>query len=488
VRLPQALRRPADAVEGMRWLYALTAVISLLLCLPAPLSAATPVTVTLTVSGSATLIGSWLLGYFRRESPLLLGVVDAIGLTAFTLACPTPAVAFSFAFSGLWFRALYGSVGRAVVLCVFYAAGLTAALLLWDVVPGDRPTPDPMPIVGTFPCMVLVVIVGRVLATHLFLRAEAADRDAAIMRFGTAMLEFAERDEILRLAGNACNEIAAATRGLRLIAVFRDPGGRLTTRTAGPFRRGLAELPSGVLTPAGGGMSVTDPAHLDAAAGQRCAWQAIVLPDHPDGAWMVLGAPKRVPTEAVMAVTSLSTQVTLALRNSDVRQALTRQARTDALTGLANRAAFTETVQQALHAATGPVALLFVDLDGFKAVNDRLGHQAGDDLLRRVADRLGTLGGVCGRIGGDEFAILLTGVGEDAVDRIAGVVVAALSEPIPVAGSVAQVGASVGVAVAGPGDTIDADQLLHRGDVAMYEAKAAGKNQVRRYGTVPAIA
>jgi diguanylate cyclase (GGDEF)-like protein len=203
---------------------------------------------------------------------------------------------------------------------------------------------------------------------------------------------------------------------------------------------------------------------------------------------MVLGAPKRVPTEAVMAVTSLSTQVTLALRNSDVRQALTRQARTDALTGLANRAAFTETVQQALHAATGPVALLFVDLDGFKAVNDRLGHQAGDDLLRRVADRLGTLGGVCGRIGGDEFAILLTGVGEDAVDRIAGVVVAALSEPIPVAGSVAQVGASVGVAVAGPGDTIDADQLLHRGDVAMYEAKAAGKNQVRRYGTVPAIA
>jgi diguanylate cyclase (GGDEF)-like protein len=488
VKLAQALRRPADAVEGMRWLYALTAVISLLLSLPAPLSAATPVTVTLAASGSAILIASWLLGYFRRESPLVLGVVDAIGLTAFTLACPTPAVAFSFAFSGLWFRALYGSVARAVVLCAFYATGLTAALLLWGLVPGDRPTPDPTPIVGTFPCMVLVVIVGRVLANHLFLRAEAADRDAAIVRFGTAMLEFPERDSILRLAGDACTEIAAATRGLRLIAVFRDPNGELTTRTSGPFRRQLTELPAGVLDAADDGMTVTDPAYLDAAAGERCAWHIIVLPDHPDGAWMVLGAPKRVPAEAVMAVTSLSTQVTLALRNSEVRRALTRQARTDALTGLANRAAFTEMLHHALHSATAPIALLFVDLDGFKAVNDRLGHQAGDDLLRSVADRLGPLGGVCGRLGGDEFAILLTGVAEETADRIAQDVVAEVSEPIPVAGTVAQVTASVGVAVARPGHTIDADQLLHRGDVAMYEAKAQGKNQVRRYGAVPTAA
>jgi diguanylate cyclase (GGDEF)-like protein len=180
--------------------------------------------------------------------------------------------------------------------------------------------------------------------------------------------------------------------------------------------------------------------------------------------------------------------VTLALRNSDVRRALTHQARTDALTGLANRAAFTETLQQALHAATEPVALLFVDLDGFKAVNDRLGHQAGNDLLRCVADRLGRLGGVCGRLGGDEFAILLTGVGEETAERIAASVVAEVSEPIPVAGSVAQVSASVGVAVAVPGDTIDGDQLLHRGDVAMYEAKARGKNQVRHYGAVSTAA
>jgi diguanylate cyclase (GGDEF)-like protein len=134
------------------------------------------------------------------------------------------------------------------------------------------------------------------------------------------------------------------------------------------------------------------------------------------------------------------------------------------------------------------VALLYVDLDNFKPVNDRFGHRAGDELLRQVADRLAALDGVCGRIGGDEFAIMLTGVPEDAALRAADAVVAAVGAPVPVAGAVAQVGASVGVTLAGPGDGVDAEQLLHRGDVAMYQAKARGKNGVARYDAVPTAA
>jgi diguanylate cyclase (GGDEF)-like protein len=489
VRLPEALRRPAGAVEGMRWLYALTAVLALLLCLPAPLSTATPATAALALGGGAVLITSWLVTYRRRGSSLASGVIDAVGLMLFTLACPAPAVAFSFAFSGLWFRALYGSVTRAVVLCAFYAAGLTAALALWGVVPGDRPMPDPLPILGTFPCMFLVVIVGRLLAAGLFAREEAAVRDAAIVRFGTAMLEAPDSEVVLQLAGDACREICAATPGLRLIAAFRTSSGDLTARTAGPFADRIESLPAGVLTGAGDDVVITDPAGLDAAAGETCAWTAVEIPDEPAGAWMLIGAPKRVPTEAVLAVRSLSNQVTLALRNSGVRRELTRQARTDALTGLANRAAFTRTVRAALDEdAAGPVALLFVDLDDFKPVNDRYGHRAGDELLAQVAQRLAALGGVCGRLGGDEFAILLTGADGDTADRTAADVVAAVAEPFPVAGTTVRVGASVGVALAEAGSGVDAEQLLHQGDVAMYRAKAQGKNGVGRYGAVPAPA
>jgi diguanylate cyclase (GGDEF)-like protein len=134
------------------------------------------------------------------------------------------------------------------------------------------------------------------------------------------------------------------------------------------------------------------------------------------------------------------------------------------------------------------VAVLFVDLDNFKPVNDQLGHRAGDELLREVADRLAALGGICGRLGGDEFAIMLTGVTAEDAERVAHAVVAAVGEPVPVAGSVARVGASVGVALAGPGDGADAEQLLHYGDVAMYQAKATGRNRVTRYDAVPAAA
>jgi diguanylate cyclase (GGDEF)-like protein len=457
-----------------------------LLTVPAPLAAANPATATLALAGAAILISSWLVSYRRRTSPLVLGVVDAIGVAAFALACPVPAAAFSFAFSGLWFRALYGSVTRAVVQCAFYAGGFVLALVFWDLVPGDRVRPETMAIVGTFPVMFLVVIVGRMLAAGVFLRAEAAGRDAAIVRFGTAMMEFHQPDEILRLAGAACKEITEATAGLRLIAVFRSAEGELTARSAGPFRQRPDTLPPGVLAVGDGGAVVTDPEFLNAAAGERCGWQVFVIPDHPEGAWMLLGAPRQVTAEVLMAVRSLSNQVTLALRNSEVRRELTHRARTDSLTGLPNRAAFSETLQDALRTGAEPVALLFVDLDNFKPVNDRLGHRAGDELLREVADRLAALGGLCGRLGGDEFAVMLTGVTADAAEEVARAVVAAVGEPVPVAGSVAGVGASVGVALAAPGDGTDAEQLLHRGDVAMYQAKAAGRNRVARYDAVPA--
>jgi diguanylate cyclase (GGDEF)-like protein/PAS domain S-box-containing protein len=152
----------------------------------------------------------------------------------------------------------------------------------------------------------------------------------------------------------------------------------------------------------------------------------------------------------------------------------------DALTDLANRHA----VQVALDAATaragatgGALALLYVDLDGFKRINDSLGHAAGDALLRQVADRLRGLvrpGDVLARQGGDEFLIVLDDLGRDAESVAAGVsrrVVEALRKPFALRGAQVQVGVSVGASLY-PRDAQDAATLLRHADAAMYRAKA----------------
>ncbi|WP_432524168.1 diguanylate cyclase [Kineococcus sp. SYSU DK006] len=152
-----------------------------------------------------------------------------------------------------------------------------------------------------------------------------------------------------------------------------------------------------------------------------------------------------------------------------------RRADTDALTDLPNRRRLTELLADAV-AATGPGAggaLLVVDLDGFKQVNDTLGHHAGDELLRQVARRLlhGIRGvDVAARLGGDEFAVLLRGVGVPDALAGAGRLRAALAAPVVVDGRRARVGASIGVAALAdhPGDV---DGLLRAADGAMYEAK-----------------
>jgi len=167
----------------------------------------------------------------------------------------------------------------------------------------------------------------------------------------------------------------------------------------------------------------------------------------------------------------LSLRVTRALRRSaDAERGL---ARTDELTGLPNRRALLTALDD-VFARDTPAALLLLDLDRFKEVNDTLGHHVGDQLLRMVGQRLVDVvrdRGIVVRLGGDEFAVLLPGVGStlDAVgvsDRL----VAALEQPFPLSDLQVGVGTSIGVAVA-PTDATGPAELLQRADVAMYVAK-----------------
>ena len=192
---------------------------------------------------------------------------------------------------------------------------------------------------------------------------------------------------------------------------------------------------------------------------------------------------------AVLGATMNEAAASLAM----LRAELTHQAYHDALTGLANRAQFRARAERALASAVaegrpGRVAALVLDLDGFKTVNDSLGHAAGDRLLIEVAARLlnATRGSdTVARLGGDEFAVLLEHVRDEAdAEVVAERIVAAIRAPVPLDGAAtghAFVGASVGIARvsphASPDEAADVDALLRDADVAMYRAKARGKGQ-----------
>jgi diguanylate cyclase (GGDEF)-like protein len=163
---------------------------------------------------------------------------------------------------------------------------------------------------------------------------------------------------------------------------------------------------------------------------------------------------------------------------------LSYQAFHDPLTGLANRRRFITAVGESLAARAG-TAVLFLDLDDFKLVNDDMGHDAGDALLCAVGNRLVSAirpGDLCCRVGGDEFAVLLPATHEVVeAEGVARRLIEKLAEPVQIEGRQLVVPASVGVAVVAPGVTPPVDEVLRQSDVAMYQAKAAGKNRLATY-------
>ncbi len=157
-------------------------------------------------------------------------------------------------------------------------------------------------------------------------------------------------------------------------------------------------------------------------------------------------------------------------------------AQTDALTGLPNRMALLMRLAQLLPDArrhSWKVAMMFLDLDRFKTINDTLGHQVGDEMLREVACRLSSVvreTDFVARLGGDEFVIILPGINSPAdAASIASKVTAALSAPIEANGHELHTSPSIGISIF-PDDGTDGDTILKNADTAMYHAKAAGRN------------
>jgi len=381
--------------------------------------------------------------------------------------------------------ALRRSAGEAVATAVLVTtlAVVVAEALLDDAVVA-------VPLVA---CGVLLLLAYRAYSA-LHERHLGMER---LYRFSRAIGSRPEVDEVLRSVLVQARELLHAERaevhflpedlarpGLRVHLADR---GDLVREEAvsGPAGAWLLDAVVRAGTPVLVARDTRDPRELQFLAAHRMR-DAVVVPLRGEvgivGLLLVgdrLGEIRGFDAGDVRLSETVANHASFALRNGQLAGQLRHDSRHDALTGLPNRLHLHEELESAIRAVaagTSPgAAVMMMDLDGFKEVNDTLGHQQGDLLLKEVGLRLETTvgdRGVVARLGGDEFAVLLAGCAQpDEAMALAQEVLRALEQPVPLQDIEVDIAASVGVALA-PLHAQDASALLKRSDMAMYAAKA----------------
>jgi diguanylate cyclase (GGDEF)-like protein len=290
------------------------------------------------------------------------------------------------------------------------------------------------------------------------LTAERQRVDRALERLGAALAAGNEPETLLAVVAESALEATGAA-GARIL------------------RAGESVVLAG--EPSGGG----DPTAIPLGTAKAGEVEVLLLYPQPGS---------QLGEDALTAAHSLATQAAIALENARLHRILARQAVTDDLTQLANRRRFEEALEHEVSRVRrfgGGLSLILADLDDFKAINDRFGHQLGDDVLRMFADVVRTTVravDIPARQGGEEFAVILPGtdlgeatlVAERLRAKLAGQRISAPPE---------EIGVTVSLGVAAHDDDMGRGDLFALADQALYEAKAGGKNRVvaRRRGTIP---
>jgi diguanylate cyclase (GGDEF)-like protein len=329
---------------------------------------------------------------------------------------------------------------------------------------------------------------------------QAMARDQVLGDLGTALLTARESDAIHRLTVDAAERLVSSISTAALVVPGTDPArswwilaaaGTDADVIAGSEVTASA-LPDELIAHLMGGRAIeADPLALGvSAAGLAATTHSVLLLPlvAGDRFFAVLSVSAREPIRGDVrkSLEALRTQAALALETAALTAELTQQATHDSLTGLANRKLIHDRLESALSRVRrdgGQVATLLLDLNGFKQINDEFGHEAGDEVLRVVAQRLascvrGTGPTTVGRLGGDEFVVVVEDLADPAVAAIvADRITHALSSPMAVGDRVLRVRASIGAALSGPSAQCP-DQLLRIADAAMYESKREARRPV----------
>ncbi len=471
-RVGEGLRRTRRLTEVFAWITALGALGAVLgsSAGPARFAVVALILVVLVWWASRRRIGSWWLT-----------AVEALAITSGCLILSSPEPMLGFLFGATTRRAVRNELGP----CLLRAAPPFAGYLsgaLWGLLvrnSGDfdpsRLAPSLMPLVGL---VVGTLALGDTVSAVGTARA-ANERLDAILRTSPVALVVLDTDHHVRL----CNDRA---RGMF--------GWSVADRQQVPCTHhpSVADCPHGCLE-----MLRERGTDEWIYPGPHGTPRTVVvhIADVPDGA-VPVGARDGGARDGEPAGSSgfLLAFVDISARK-DLEDRLRVQVERDHLTGVASRTHFTELVQSSLddRSLVRRAALLLIDLDDFKEVNDAYGHPAGDDVLIAAAKQVQhavASAGVVGRLGGDEFAVLADGCDEGAAARLAERILAALAHTPPVAGRDVEMRASIGIAVAtertGIADGADGTEesaavMLRDADTAMYVAKHAGGNRAQLF-------
>jgi diguanylate cyclase (GGDEF)-like protein len=342
---------------------------------------------------------------------------------------------------------------------------------------GERPLTWHSPtVLGVLPEVLLMAVLIREIHRATYRQERAARRESLLARAGLAMLGVTDAQQIREVGRRTAAELTALHPGITMLALRRQPGGLHVSTAAGAPE----EVRGRVISES----AITDHTVLDELMPGFRVWHVDSLgADVADAdVFIAVGGRRRIPTDVLDSFRNLSHQVVLAEKGSQAHAELEHRAHHDHLTELPTRAKFVQALEDAV-AGPGRVAVLNVDLDDFKQVNDGYGHGAGDELLVQVAARLTAVAagrGMAARLGGDEFAVLLTDLdSQREAEGIAQLLCATLATPVVLSAATVTVGASIGVAMAEPG--VSVSELTRRADMAMYSAKSAGKNRIEAF-------
>ncbi len=440
------LGRPTGLTSRIRWVYLIVVLANLTILAPAVLFSGRSLLVIATGLVAVGLLGAGYVRVYRsNRSPYLATAVDAAAFMTVGLVIGDLANMMSLLFAAGMFAALRGRNRDAAARALLYCA-LIEALSIIQHPSFHLLTPAALP-TFVLPGMLFALIPLRILAATLARHERSAARQEALNALSHRLLRARTEAEVIALGTEAVPVLLVNLSQVRCALLITDPDAPEADAV-----RADDTAPGAV--------------RIALSAGDDHVGVLLASADQP------IGSGGRLALEA------LGNQVAFAIENVRLHAALTHRASHDSLTALPNRALLSDRIGETIDAGR-LVAVLFIDLDDFKTVNDGLGHSVGDALLRAVAGRLRACqrpGDLVARLGGDEFGMVMHDVSADQVWQIGDRIVHSIAEPFRIDEHDISISCSIGAAIPdGPAES--PEELLRDADVAMYVAKARGKNR-----------